>query len=103
MADKLKVYDRIEKVLEVSRCPAAPHEFEAIEIQEPRGSGIFVTDGRQFVGCSESALGRRLREMRELGRVSSKRRDGEAFVEYWLPTNKAAERAADKAWTESSA
>ncbi len=81
--DKLKVFDKIETVLDkaeaVGRKALAPHEFEDILVFDSEGR---PDSGRAFVGCSESALGRRLREMREIGRVSSKTRAGEAFKEY---------------------
>lgn len=71
---KHSTYEKIEKVLNRAGRAIAPHEFDSVSID--------ATWGRQFVGQSESAIGRRLREMRELGRVTSQRREGTAFVEY---------------------
>lgn len=83
-----KVYGRIEDVLRKAGVSLAPHEFEGIEFRvglPAFGNALTkVIGGREYVGCSESALGRRLREMREIGRVTSQRREGTAFVEYAL-------------------
>lgn len=69
--------------------PLADFEFEEVTIRTksadaPAGSGVITQDGRAYVGCTESSLGRRLREMRGLGRVSSKKREGKQFKEYSL-------------------
>lgn len=74
------VYDRIEDVLkesyQVGVNAIAPHEFSQFSVD-----GVC---GNEYVGCSESALGRRLREMREQGRVTSKTREGKTFKEFAL-------------------
>lgn len=60
--------------------PLAEHEFEYQRIGQ---NGLIVT-GRAYIGCSTSALGRRLREMRTAGYVASRRREGKPFMEYRL-------------------
>lgn len=73
------VYDKIEDVLKEAGRPIAAHEFDSVEICD-----FPYMSGRQYVGQSESAIARRLREMREVGRVTAQRREGTAFVEYSL-------------------
>lgn len=88
MNNKHSVYDKIETVLRTAGRPLAPHEFEEININRfhslSDGASVWNPNGLLFVGCSESALGRRLREMRELGRVYSATREGKAFKEFAL-------------------
>lgn len=74
----MKVFDRILEVLRTANRPLAPHEFNDIF---PSLGGM-VQNARRYVGCSESALGRRLREMRDEGLVGSQRRAGSSYVEY---------------------
>lgn len=71
---KNTVYDKIEEVMRSVDVPLAVHEF--------RGVSVMGQWALQHLGISESSLGRRLREMREVGRVTGHRRDGSAFVEY---------------------
>lgn len=81
---KRTTYNMIEDVLFKAKRPLAGFEFEAVpmfKLDIDTGTEK-VTNGRSYVGCSQSALERRLREMRGVGRVTSRRRDGEAFVEY---------------------
>ena len=81
---KGETYRKIEYVFSQIQGGIAPHEFDRYLVwSEEHGKEI---NAKHFVGCTESALGRRLRELRELGRLYSKRRDGTAFVEYWIPT-----------------
>lgn len=68
---------KILEVMNVAGRPLAEFEFNSIMIH-----GV---NGRFYVGCSESTLGRRLREMRESGMLTSKKRDGKQFMEYALP------------------
>ena len=84
----MKVYEKIEIVLKSVSRPLAPHEFNDVYVQDLEQ--MLNPTGRQFVGCSEATLGRRLREMRELGIVTAKRREGKAFVEYALVPKEAA-------------
>ena len=80
------VYDRIEEVLKSAEnqgVPAlAPHELNAFTFTPAPTRGM--VNAREYVGQSESAIGRRLREMRELGRVTSKTREGKSFKEFAL-------------------
>lgn len=80
------VYDKIEEVLKAAKdqglMALAPHDFNGFSFT-PAPTRGFV-NAREYVGCSESALGRRLREMRELGRVTSQTRSLTAFKEYAL-------------------
>ncbi len=69
------VYERIEKLMARHDLPLAPHEFGNIALQSE-------------IGMTESALGRRLREMRALGRVTSKTREGCSFKEFALAVRK---------------
>lgn len=73
-------YGRIETVLkkaqQIGVKALAPHEFNTISVE--------AEWGLQFIGCSESTLGRRLRELRQMGRVTAQRRVGKTFVEYTL-------------------
>lgn len=81
------VYAKIETVLYIAKEPIAAHEFGNVSVKIMSGDSS-VTDqrmsGRQYIGCTEATISRRLREMRELGRVTAKRREGKAFVEYAL-------------------
>lgn len=74
-------YDKIEDVfheaIALGGGALAPHEFRFVVM--PTG-----LNGREHVGQSESAIGRRLREMYELRRVTRKRRDRKNYVEYAL-------------------
>lgn len=83
---KLDTYEKIETVLKMAGRPIAPHEFVGIPVGYDNG----MIMGLEFIGCSESALGRRLREMREIGRVTSQTRDGKTYKEYALPVAVAA-------------
>lgn len=84
--NKKIVYEKIEDVLRVANRSLAEHEFQHISILDPKTND--VVDGREYVGCSESSLGRRLRSMREIGRVTSNIRNGKAFKEYSLAVRK---------------
>lgn len=80
-------YNKIERVMFIAGAPIAPHEFGNVSVKIMSGDSSKPDErmsGRQYVGQSESAIGRRLREMRALGRVTSQRREGTAFVEYDL-------------------
>lgn len=87
-------YERIEKVLRTADEPLAAHEFSEIWLNEKMPvitsdnpnihDEIVPVDGRRYVGVTEATLARRLREMRELGRVTATRRTGTAYVEYAL-------------------
>lgn len=72
-------YDKIEDVLKQAARPLAAHEFDEFEVCD-----YPPTTGREYVGQSESAIARRLREMREIGRVTSQKREGKTFNEYAL-------------------
>lgn len=85
------VYDKIEEVLKQAGRALAPHEFDAVIFHlrcDVEGiaptSAVVTMAGRHFIGCSESALGRRLREMRQQGRVTSSTREGKTFKEFAL-------------------
>lgn len=80
----MKTYSLIEDVMRRSPKPLAAHEFVFVVMPGPDGPG-HVVDGREYIGVTESTLGRRLREMRGFGRVTAHRREGKAFVEYALP------------------
>lgn len=82
----LHVYDRIEQVMSFARNPLALHEFR--EVSDP----VIQENALTFLRITEGTLGRRLREMREIGRVTSKRREGKAFVEYALVPKKAVQQ-----------
>lgn len=89
------VYDKIEVVIKKAGRSLAAHEFADITLENPDPKfprlGIdSQINGRAFVGCSESALGRRMRKMRELGRLTSQLREGKAFVEFGLAAQPAA-------------
>lgn len=73
----MNTYDKIETVMKAAGYPLAPHEFELVKMDENVG-------GRTYIGCSESALGRRLREMARDGKVSRKTREGKSFKEFAL-------------------
>lgn len=75
----MNTYLKIEHVLRQAARPLAPHEFHDVLVSDQDGG---ILRGREYVGCSESTLGRRLRELREMDRVKSQRRDGKNFVEY---------------------
>lgn len=84
-----QTYTRIEDVLKIAKNPLAVHEFDNVRIEIPMedssDSRIEVMSGKQWVGVTESTLGRRLREMVGLKRVTKQRREGNAgFVEYSL-------------------
>lgn len=83
---KKVVYQKIEEVIRSAGRPIAAHEFCDVVIAMPVDhiEGGRIVDGRYYVGQSESAIARRLREMRELGRVTSSTRQGTAFKEYKL-------------------
>lgn len=85
--NKKAVFEKIEDVMQIAGRKLAPHEFKDTYLAMPSDStsGGRIVDGLFYVGCSESALGRRLREMRELGRVVSAYREGSDFKEYGLP------------------
>ncbi len=76
----MNTYDKIETVMKAfdshNTKNVAPHEF--------RNMMLGQQDGLQFVGCSESTLGRRMREMVEAGRLTRKIRDGKTFKEFAL-------------------
>lgn len=78
------VYDKIEKVILIAGKPLTEFEFENVTItanHDPRVVGDPV-NGRFYVGCSQSTLARRCREMRALGRLVSNKRAGKQFMEY---------------------
>ncbi len=78
------VYEKIELVILIAGKPLTEFEFESVQItanHDPRVIGDPV-NGRFYVGCSQSTLGRRMREMRKEGRLVSNTREGEQFVEY---------------------
>lgn len=86
---KQSTYDKIELVMKHAGKSLAEHEFRSIVYEGHHDCGDkwgmkYNPSGLTFVGCSESTLGRRLRELREKGRVTSQRREGKAFVEYAL-------------------
>lgn len=90
----IHIYDRIEQVMSFARKPLALHEFR--DVSDP----VIQENALAFLRVTETTLGRRLREMRELGRVTSKRREGKAFVEYAL---KVAQSPAERELCESEA
>lgn len=84
------VYEKIEAVMRHAERPLSPHQFRSVTYEGYHLCGSeagmkYNPDGLTYIGCSESSLGRRLREMRELGRVTAQRVEGKAFVEYSLP------------------
>ena len=83
-----KPYDLIERVIKAAGRPLCAHEFASVKMErllpDTTDSRVESVDGREFVGQSEASIARRLREMRGLGRVSGKRREGKSFVEYDL-------------------
>lgn len=81
----MKAYDRIAFVLQKVGRPVAPHEFSRIEIVA--GTGM---DARSYIGYSEATIGRRMREMRRLGILTSKTREGKGFKEFALAEAKVA-------------
>lgn len=66
-----RTYWKIEKIMKRYGLPLAPHEFSNVATFEE-------------IGMTESALGRRLREMRERGMVTSRTRAGKTFKEFAL-------------------
>lgn len=79
------VYQKIMDVLSNSgqSLTLAPHEFRYQQVfDEEFGRG--TVDGLLYVGCSEATLARRLREMRQMGMVTSRTREGKYFLEYSL-------------------
>lgn len=84
--NKKIVFEKIEDVLRIANRSLAVHEFQHIDMIDLESHQI--VDGREYVGCSESTLGRQLRLMRELGRVTSKIRNSKAFKEYSLAIRK---------------
>lgn len=82
----LKVYGRIEDVLREWGHPAAAHEFSEIEMDVD--ANRFPMSGRIYVGCTEATIGRRMREMTAMGRLTAKTREGKTFKEYSLPVRK---------------
>ena len=70
--NKMTVYDRIERMLKTYGGPIAPHEIPSNTRQAYQ------------IPMTESALGRRLRELRELGRVGSRTREGKSYKEFWV-------------------
>lgn len=87
----MKVYDRIEEVLKQTvqfGVPGlAPHEFAITSVAvrpENDGGPKYQVNAREYVGCSEATLGRRMREMVVLGRLTSKTREGKTFKEFAL-------------------
>ena len=86
------VYDRIEKVILIAGKPLAEFEFDAIQITANHDPHVIGNvNGRQFIGCSQSTLGRRMREMREINRLVSNRREGKQFMEYQVAAVAAAQ------------
>lgn len=80
----MTTYDKIEDVLKMAGKALAPHEFDEFSLPmiHPSGDITRIYTAREFVGCSEATLGRRMREMVVLGRLSSKTRDGKTFKEF---------------------
>ncbi len=79
----MKTYEKIEAVMRHAGRPIAPHEFNSVVVPDGE-SASGSASGREFIGCSESALARRLREMRAAGRVTSQYRFGENYKEFLL-------------------
>lgn len=77
----MNTYEKIELVMKKADRPLTEFEFDTVILIE--GERETFT-GRRFIGCSESTLGRRLRELRRSHRVTSRRREGKPFVEYEL-------------------
>lgn len=69
--ERLRVYDRIESMVRVCGV-IAPHEIS------------WDMKNRYGLHMTESALGRRMRELRELGRMGSRTRNGSSFKEFWV-------------------
>lgn len=69
-------YLKIELVINAARRPLAAHEFKDVSIGFQWGD--------KYVGQSESTIGRRMREMVTLGRLTSNRRAGKNFKEFAL-------------------
>lgn len=89
MNNKRTTYDKIEFVLREANRPLAPHDFRFVVVPGFYALDGAITkdpDGLRYVGCSESSLGRRLREMRSLSRITSQDRDGKAFKEFAIPS-----------------
>ncbi len=76
------VYDKIEKVLEVAKKSLAPHEFALVHGFHLGAEAEGCANALRWIGCSESTLGRRMREMVVLGRLTSKKREGKTFKEF---------------------
>ncbi len=76
----MNTYARIEEVMKKAGKPLTEFEFGNVSIE----NGGDLMSGQQYIGASQSTLGRRLRELRQMGRVTSKRRKGKAFIEYAL-------------------
>lgn len=77
----MKKKQKIMQVLVRAMRPLAPHEFA--DVIMPDGDSVTgSSDGRRYVGLSESTIGRRLREMVVSGDLTVQRRDGKNFVEY---------------------
>jgi hypothetical protein len=79
-----KSHEKILEVMKVAGRPLTEYEFRDVTIHRPStaGSGVTTQDGRSYVNESDSAIGRRMREMRVLGLVSSQKRVGKKFKEY---------------------
>lgn len=75
-----KAYEKITKVLETAGRPLAPHEFGDVTMTHL--GEVAATDGRRYVGYSESTIARRLREMVGKGLAKSKTREGSNFKEF---------------------
>lgn len=76
-------YKKIEEVLAAAKKPLAEFEFVDVDVPVKEWPHHDI-NGRNYVGITESTLGRRLRELRGLGRVTSKRREGKLFMEYTM-------------------
>ena len=64
----MKVYDRIEFVFDKLHKPLSAADFRYLDA---RPWSDFHENALAYVGCSESALGRRMREMAVIGRLRS--------------------------------
>jgi hypothetical protein len=69
-------YMRIEIVLKSAGRAMAPHELEQVRIGD--------LNGREYIGQSEATIGRRMRELVVMGRLTSRRREGKNFKEFAL-------------------
>lgn len=79
-----KTYDRIENVIRESGRALAPHEFAQVVMGYVQDINAKWQNARAYVGCSESTLGRRMREMVVIGRLFSQKREGKSFKEFGL-------------------